>query len=194
MSAASPEVLGGADLLLSVGQRERERGRARHAGSADAGGLRYLRGWVCIRPCFTKARTTRGGSGRACTEYATKKDSSYKWSLSDCFLFLNHLAVMHSFLFYEGCGGAIIGAVCHSAASYPPLCHRLRVYRRAFTLQIPPARSAALDGAGATPTVLQCTTVRQEGPLPQRTDPSAHCRNNAISGSGGSVSLAVNHT
>lgn len=29
------------------------------------------------------------------------------------------------------------------------------------------AQATALDGAGMTPTVLQCTTVRQEGPLPR---------------------------
>lgn len=58
------------------------------------------------------------------------------------------------------------------------LCHCTQLYKEPLHLQILSAQATALDGAGMTPTVLQCTTVRQEGLLPrQDTAISVHYRN-----------------
>ena len=77
-------------------------------------------------------------------------------------------------------------AACQSAAPLERrpefnmvcLCHCTQLYKEPLHLQILSAQATALDGAGMTPTVLQCTTVRQEGPLPREdTAISVHYRN-----------------
>lgn len=103
-----------------------------------------------------------------------QKSEATGWILSPILLWIRFLPCM--MWLYADDGGlpvtwllGVLPLICQCAVFIPPWQDfnvRVSAPGRAFALQTPSASTAALAGAGVTPTVLQCTTVRQEGPLP----------------------------